>query len=178
MLLPLASALLLCLMPQKEKEWHKMISLVSSILTLLLCMRLWSAFLPSAVEPFQQIVGIQRAWNGILAVNLEFGLDRLSLWMVLLTAALFPLAILCSWNTQDSHTQAFMRLLMALESFLFRTFTSLDVLCFYVLYECSLIPMFLLIGLGGSRARKVRAAYLLVLYTLVGSLAMLPCLLI
>jgi len=36
----------------------------------------------------------------------------------------------------------------------------LDLFCFYVLYECALLPMFLLIGLGGSRARKVRAAYL------------------
>jgi NADH:ubiquinone oxidoreductase subunit 4 (subunit M) len=87
-----------------------------------------------------------------------------------------PLTVLCSWNIKN--LPSFMTLLLLLESFLFGAFTSLDLLCFYVLYECSLLPMFLLIGLGGSKPRKVRAAYLLVLYTLVGSLAMLPCMLL
>ena len=76
------------------------------------------------------------------------------------------------------HGSSFMALLLVLESCLFGAFSALDLLSFYVLYECSLLPMFLLIGLGGSRPRKVRAAYLLVLYTLIGSLAMLPCMLL
>jgi len=70
-----------------------------------------------------------------------------------------------------------MVLLMLLESMLLATWTILDLLTFYVLYESILIPMFLLVGLGGSRSRKIRAAYQLVLYTLFGSLFMLPCLL-
>jgi len=89
-----------------------------------------------------------------------------------------PLAVLCSWTTMTKHVSTFMALLLVLESCLFGAFSALDLLSFYVLYECSLLPMFLLIGLGGSRPRKVRAAYLLVLYTLVGSLAMLPCMLL
>nr|YP_009449869.1 NADH dehydrogenase subunit 4 [Pectinodesmus pectinatus]ANG44806.1 NADH dehydrogenase subunit 4 [Pectinodesmus pectinatus] len=178
LLLPLGAALFLCVLPGKESQLHRFYALFFSLVTLVLCMRLWSGFVPAAVEPFQQVVGFSRSWNGLLTVKLEFGLDSLSLWMVLLTAALMPLAVLCSWQTQNQHSQSFYALLLALESFLFRCFTSLDLLCFYVLYECALLPMFLLIGLGGSRARKVRAAYLLVLYTLVGSLAMLPCLLL
>ena len=61
---------------------------------------------------------------------------------------------------------------------LLAVWTILDLLAFYVLYESVLIPMFLLIGLAGSRQRKIRAAYQLVLYTLFGSLLMLPCLLL
>nr|NP_057986.1 NADH dehydrogenase subunit 4 [Tetradesmus obliquus]AAF72063.1 NADH dehydrogenase subunit 4 [Tetradesmus obliquus]CAB90371.1 NADH dehydrogenase subunit 4 [Tetradesmus obliquus] len=178
LIVPLARALFLCVLPGKESKLHRFYALLFTLVTLILCTRLWRGFVPAAVEPFQQVVGLNRSWNGLLSIKLEFGLDSLSLWMVLLTAALMPLAVLCSWNTQNAHSQSFYRLLLALESFLFRCFTSLDLLCFYVLYECSLLPMFLLIGLGGSRARKVRAAYLLVLYTLVGSLAMLPCLLL
>nr|ANN44637.1 NADH dehydrogenase subunit 4 [Hariotina sp. MMOGRB0030F] len=178
LLLPLRGSLFLCVLPGKDSKKHSVFRLFVTMLTLVLCIRLWSSFVPTRVEPFQQVVGVSRNWNGLLTVKLEFGLDSLSLWMVLLTARLMPLTVLCSWNTQNKHSQSFYRLLLALESFLFRTFTRLDLFCFYVLYECALLPMFLLIGLGGSRARKVRAAYLLVLYTLVGSLAMLPCLLL
>ena len=176
LLLPLGAALFLCVQPGKESKHHRYYALFFSLVTLVQCMRLWSGFVPAAVEPFQQVVGLSAGWNGQLTVKLEFGQDRLSLWMVLLTAAQIPQAVQCSWNTQNKHSQSFYALLQALESFLFRCFTSLDLFCFYVLYECSLQPMFLLIGLGGSRARKVRAAYQQVLYTLVGSLAMLPCL--
>lgn len=175
---PQGAALFLCVLPGKERKMHRFYALFFSMLTLLLCMRLWSGFVPAAVEPFQQVVGFRASWNGLLQMKQEFGQDSLNLWMVLLTAVQMPLAVLCSWNTQNKHSQSFFALLQALESFQFACFTSLDQLCFYVLYECAQLPMFLLIGLGGSRARKVRAAYLLVLYTMVGSLAMLPCLLL
>lgn len=175
---PLGAALFICVQPGKESKAHRYYAQLFTQVTQVQCMRLWSGFVPAAVEPFQQVVGLSASWNGLLTVKLEFGQDRLSLWMVMLTAVQMPLAVQCSWNTQNKHSQSFYAQLQALESFQFRCFTSLDLFCFYVLYECALQPMFLLIGLGGSRARKVRAAYQLVLYTLVGSLAMLPCLLL
>jgi NADH-quinone oxidoreductase subunit M len=77
--------------------------------------------------------------------------------MVLLTRILMPIAILCSWNNVPTYgAKSFVRVLLLLESCLFGRFTSLDLLCFYILYECSLLPMFLAIGLGGSGPRKVR----------------------
>lgn len=178
LLLPLSGALLLCLLPGKSVSAHRFVALVTSLVTLLYSMLLWVNFMPNSIEPFQQIVGIAGSWNGTLWVRLEFGLDGLSLWMVLLTTFLMPLAVLCSWWTQKNHSQAFFALMLVLETCLLASFTCLDLLGFYIFYECSLLPMFLLIGLGGSRPRKVRAAYLLVIYTLVGSLAMLPCVLL
>lgn len=173
---PQGGALFVCIQPGKERKDHRLYALFFTQLTLVQCMRLWSGFVPATIEPFQQVVGIQRSWNGLFTVKQEFGLDRLSLWIVLLTAVQMPLTVQCSWNTQSVHKNsiAFFGLQLVLESFQFRTFTSLDLFCFYVLYECALQPIFLLIGLGGSRERKVRAAYLQVLYTLVGSQAMLP----
>lgn len=178
LLFPLTGRLFLCCLPGKERKVHRFVALTFSQRTLLLCMRQWSGFVPSAIVPFQQVVGIGANWAGFLSLNLEFGLDSQNLWMVQLTAVQMPLAIQCSWNTQNAHSQSFYALLLCLQTFLFACFTRMDILCFYVLYECSLIPMFLLIGLGGSRARKVKAAYLQVQYTLVGSLAMLPVLLL
>lgn len=175
---PISAALFLCVQPGKDSKAHRYYALFFTMVTQVLCMRQWSGFVPAAVEPFQQVVGLKASWNGQLTVKLEFGLDRLSLWMVLQTAVQMPQAVLCSWHTQNKHSQSFYAQQLALESFQFRCFTSLDLFCFYVLYECAQQPMFQLIGQGGSRERKVRAAYLQVLYTLVGSQAMLPCLLL
>lgn len=178
LLLPLAGGFLLCLLPGKNTSAHRQTALITSLITFLYSVLLWSNFMPNSPEPFQQVFGITGSWNGTMWVRLEFGIDGLSLWMVLLTTFLMPLAVLCSWWTQKNHSQAFMALLLLLETCLLASFTCLDLLGFYIFYECSLLPMFLLIGLGGSRPRKVRAAYLLVIYTLVGSLAMLPCVLL
>lgn len=178
LLLPLLAGFLILLLPAHAVGAHRVLALTATVATLLLSLRLWAGFEAWAVEPFQQIVGLTAEWSGLVWIRLEFGLDGLNLWMVLLTAVLMPLAVLCSWITQQAHSQAFMALLLVLETALLAAFTCLDILGFYVLYESALLPMFLLIGLGGSRPRKVRAAYLLVLYTLVGSLAMLPCVLL
>jgi len=59
-----------------------------------------------------------------------------------------------------------------LQAILFGVFSSLDILCFYVLFEAVLIPMFLVISFYGSRQRRIRSAYMLFLYTLVSSLIM------
>lgn len=176
--LPFVGALLICLLPSNSTKSHRLLALFVTLLTLLVAIRLWGSFQPLLTVPFQQIFGISAGWQGVVWIRLEFGLDGLSLWMVLLTCALMPLAVLCSWLTQERHSQAFIALLLILETALLAAFTCLDLLGFYVLYESALLPMFLLIGLGGSRPRKVRAAYLLVIYTLIGSLAMLPVVLL
>ena len=106
LLLPLAGALFLCLLPGKNVFAHRLIALTVSFLAFLLSLLLWAHFLPKSFEPFQQIVGFAGSWNGTLWIRLEFGLDGLSLWMVLLTTFLMPIAILCSWWTQKNHSQA------------------------------------------------------------------------
>ena len=178
LLLPLGGALAIGLVSSRSVSLHRNLALITTSLTLAVALRLWATFVPSAPEPFQHVVGLAGGWSGLMWIRLEFGLDGLSLWMVLLTAFLMPLAVLCSWRTMEHQSGPFMALLLVLETALLAAFTCLDLLGFYVLYESALLPMFLLIGLGGSRPRKVRAAYLLVLYTLIGSLAMLPCVLL
>ena len=177
-LCPLVGALIVCLLPSNKQNWHQRIALFITMIALLLSLRLWLSYQPLAEIPFQNVFGISAGWQGIVWIRLDFGIDGLSLWMVLLTSFLMPITVLCSWLTQQKHSQSFFALLLVIQSALYGAFTCLDLLGFYVLYETVLLPMFLLIGLGGSRARKVKAAYLLVIYTLIGSLAMLPVVLI
>lgn len=174
LVLPLIGAAVVCLYPSSEAKSHIFIALLFTFAVFLVCIRLWTSFVYVSSVPFQHVFGISAGWQGVVWIRLHFGVDSLSLWMLLLTSFLMPLAVLCSWHTMKKNSYAFISLLLVLEAALFGAFTCLDLLSFYVLYESVLLPMFLLIGLGGSRPRKVRAAYLLVIYTLIGSLAMLP----
>jgi proton-translocating NADH-quinone oxidoreductase chain M len=168
----------ICLLPSTDVKLHRLYCLFFTLITLLFAVRLWASYDSLSSVPFQHVFGITAGWQGTLCIKLYFGVDSLSLWIVLLTAFLMPLAVLCSWQTMQKQSSSFMALLLILETALFGAFTCLDLLGFYVLYESALLPMFLLIGIGGSGPRKVKAAYLLVVYTLIGSLAMLPVVLL
>merc|ERR1711881_260694 len=89
----------------------------------------------------------------------------------------FPLCILFNWNNVKSMYKDYIILLL-MESFLILTFTSLDLLMFYVFFETVLIPIFLIIGIWGPRRRRIRASLLLFFYTLFGSLLMLFAILV
>ena len=93
------------------------------------------------------------------------------LFFVLLTTFLFPLCILASWG--KIHTKSFLTCFLSIEIILVLVFTVLDLIWFYIFFESVLIPIFLIIGVLGSRSRKIRASYFFFVYTLVGSLFLL-----
>jgi len=107
----------------------------------------------------------------VLNINFYFGLDGLSVYFFFLSSLLIFLCVLFSWDS-DKLKENMINLLL-LELLLLLVFSALDLLLFYVFFEAILIPMFFLVGFLGSRARKIRAAYLLFFYTLFGSLLML-----
>jgi proton-translocating NADH-quinone oxidoreductase chain M len=106
--------------------------------------------------------------------NLEFivGVDGISLCFLLLTTFIMMLCWAASCNQQENYKE-FVICLMLIEIFLILSFIIIDLLFFYVFFESVLIPMFIIIGYWGTRARKIRAAYYFFLYTLFGSLFML-----
>lgn len=116
-------------------------------------------------------------WKSIISLSFTLGIDSLSLWMILLTTFLFPVCVLVCWQNPRLNSKEIMSMLLILETMLIALWSVQDLLCFYILYESVLFPLFYIIGYGGSRERKIRAAYLLVLYTFIGSLFMLPCVL-
>jgi NADH:ubiquinone oxidoreductase subunit 4 (subunit M) len=104
-------------------------------------------------------------------MNVTLGIDGLSLFMILLTGFLIPICVMLSWNPSiGNKAKEYNIAFFVLESILFGVFTSLDIMLFYLLFEAVLIPMYIVIGVYGSRERKIRASYLLFLYTLVSSI--------
>ncbi|BDD95671.1 NADH dehydrogenase subunit 4 (mitochondrion) [Aspergillus niger] len=105
--------------------------------------------------------------------DIYLGVDGLSIYFVLLTTIIMPIAILSNWNSITSkNVLSFVVIMLLLETLLLAVFLVLDVLLFYIFFESILPPLFLLIGLFGS-SNKVRASFYLFLYTLFGSLFML-----
>jgi len=108
-----------------------------------------------------------------LNIYYHIGIDGLSLFFVLLTVFLLPICILCSWSVIKYRVREFLILLFIINFLVIHVFIVADLLLFYIFFESVLIPMFLVIGIWGSRSRKIHAAYQFFLYTLVGSLMML-----
>ena len=105
--------------------------------------------------------------------DIYLGVDGLSIYFILLTTIIMPVAILSNWNSiQSQNVLSFVVIMLLLETLLLAVFLVLDILLFYVFFESILPPLFLLIGLFGS-SNKVRASFYLFLYTLIGSLFML-----
>jgi len=102
-----------------------------------------------------------------------FGIDGISIFFLLLTTFFIPLCILFSWNVGTFFLKEYVLCLISLEFLLYVIFTTLDLLLFYIFFEAILIPFFILIGLYGSRIRKIHASYMLFFYTIVGSILML-----
>ena len=101
------------------------------------------------------------------------GIDNISLLFLLLTFFLTPICILISWNSIKYKYNSFIICLIFITFILFNIFCVLDLVFFYIFFESILIPMFILIGVWGSRQRKIHAVYQLFFYTLLGSLLML-----
>merc|ERR1711985_166712 len=101
------------------------------------------------------------------------GIDGISLFFVILSALLIPICILTGWSSIQVYQREYLIALLILETCMMAVFCLLDVLLFYIFFESVLIPMFIIIGVWGSRQRKIRAAYQLFLYTLLGSVLML-----
>nr|YP_010699857.1 NADH dehydrogenase subunit 4 [Chrysotila carterae]WCH62791.1 NADH dehydrogenase subunit 4 [Chrysotila carterae] len=170
-ILPLLGIFPLLFIKKKNCVSIKNFSLLWSLLVLNSNVILLFYFDSSSTQ-FQLVYEIP--WLQIFEYNIALALDSISLLMTLLTTFLFPACILILWNfNKVALTRLYMIIFFVLESILLTAFCSLDLLVFYVLFEATLIPMFLIIGIFGSRERKIRASYLLFLYTLFSSLLML-----
>jgi NADH-quinone oxidoreductase subunit M len=111
-------------------------------------------------------------WLPQLGAFYHLGIDGISVWLVLLTGLLTPLAILSSFSAIRTREKEYYILLLIMQAALTGTFCALDMLLFFLFWEAVLIPMYLLIGVWGS-GRRIYAATKFVLYTVVGSFLML-----
>lgn len=166
--LPLIPCFLFCFVSKTNILLIRNFSLFWSLLILNICCLLLLFFDTSAGD-FQFI--FINPWFNSINITLIFGIDGLAYAMILLTAFLIPICVLLCWNNSlKNQIKDYCISFFLLESVLFCVFSSLDILLFYLFFEAVLIPMFLIVGLYGSRQRRIRAAYLLFLYTLISSL--------
>lgn len=169
-ILPLIGTFFLMLIPSTRHDLLKQIALVTSCITFICSLIIWIVFNKS-IGSFQYVVKF--LWINSLNLNLTLGVDGISLFFLLLTTLLIPLCLLVSWNSINSNLKEYLIAFLVMEFFLIGVFCVLDLLLFYIFFESVLIPMFLIIGIWGSRERKIKAAYYFFLYTLLGSVLML-----
>ncbi|RAK52899.1 NADH-quinone oxidoreductase subunit M [Phenylobacterium deserti] len=155
----------------KTVNTAKWIALVTTLATLALSVLLVLQF--DASNPGFQFVE-DAAW--FAGLHYRMGVDGVSVLFVLLTAFLLPICIAASWRSIEKRVHEYLIAFLILETLVIGVFCALDIILFYVFFEFSLVPMFLIIGIWGG-ARRIYAAFKFFLYTLLGSILMLAAIL-
>jgi proton-translocating NADH-quinone oxidoreductase chain M len=169
-ILPLIGIIVIIFIPENKIKLIKIISLIFSLITFLISLVFWVKF-DIDVSDYQFV----EHFLSIPYFNIRvfIGVDGISLFFVLLSTFLIPICLLASWDSIKIYIKEYNIAFLFIGSLLICVFTVLDVLFFYIFFEAILIPMFLIIGVWGSRERKIRASYQFFIYTLVGSVLML-----
>lgn len=174
--LPLMGALILMMVPAEHERVHRHISMAFMCLTFLVSLALITGFDPTNGNYQLTSVYENVPWISSIGASYSLGVDGISLWLILLTTFLGPFLVLASYKYIDTHVKEFHLALLILQTAMIGAFVALDVLLFYVFWELMLVPMYLIIGVWGSKDR-IYAAVKLFLFTMVGSLLMLVAIL-
>jgi NADH-quinone oxidoreductase subunit M len=172
--LPLVGALLVLLAGGRgdrhdREPLVRVIALAASLVTFAATLVLWWRFNPASAD--YQFVETY-AWMPMFGIQYLIGVDGISLFLLVLTGFLTPLALLCSWESVHKNVKLFSFFLLALETAMLGVFVSIDLFLFYVFWDAMLIPMYFLIGIWGYE-RRVYASIKFILYTMAGSVLML-----
>jgi NADH-quinone oxidoreductase subunit M len=166
--LPLLGAVLILITPKGSLEAIRWTAFITTAVTLVLSLWMWSQF-DASNAGFQFVVNY--AWIGD-TIGYRVGVDGISVLFVVLSALLMPFAILTSWESVTERVKEYMIVFLILETLMIGVFTTLDLAMFYVFFEGTLLPMFLIIGIWGGSAR-IQASYKFFFYTFTGSVLML-----
>src|SRR5690606_17395270 len=139
-----------------------------TVVTFAFSLVMWGMFDPDTAD-FQFVQN--HAWLGDF-IGYRMGVDGISVLFIVLTALLMPMCILASWDSISIHVREYMVLFLVLETLMLGVFATLDLAMFYVFFEGTLVPMFLIIGIWGGK-RRIQASYKFLFYTFTGSVLML-----
>ena len=142
------------------------LSLIGSILSFLVTIPLYTGF-DSSTAAMQFVE--KALWIPAFAVNYHLGIDGISLWFVLLTAFITIIVVLAGWEVITTRIAQYMAAFLILSGLMIGVFVALDGLLFYIFFEATLIPMYIIVGVWGG-PNRVYAAFKFFLYTLMGSL--------
>ena len=171
--MPIAFGVILLVVGRDERAtWARWAALIGAAASFLVTLPLYSGFkLGTAAMQFVEI----QPWIGRFNVNYHLGVDGISLWFVLLTAFINLVVVIASWESITHRVNQYMGAFLILSGLMIGVFSALDGLLFFVFFEATLIPMYLIIGIWGG-PNKIYAAFKFFLYTLLGSLLMLVAL--
>jgi NADH-ubiquinone oxidoreductase chain 4 len=146
---------------------YKITALFISVINLIISLFIFILF-HNSTNYFQYV---QEHYN-TQYFDIYLGIDNISIYFVLLTTIIMPIALLSNWNSIKENVKSYLIIILVLETLLLTVFMASDIMLFYIFFESILPPLFLLIGIFGSD-NKVSASYYLFLYTLWGSLFLL-----
>ena len=162
----------LMLLPLKNKILMKNLALIVSLINLFISILMWVEFDASTTQ-YQFVY----EFNQLNFFHFNVGIDGISLYFVLLTTFVTPIALLSNYTNIHNNLKYFLISFLMLETLQIFAFVSLDLLLFYVFFESILPIIFIIIVIFGHGENRFRSAFLLFLYTLAGSLPMLICIL-
>ena len=165
-------AVLLALGRDEQANAVRWIALIGALVSFAVTLPLYNQFeLGTAAMQFVE----QAPWIERFNVNYHLGVDGLSVWFVLLTAFMTVIVVIAGWEVITERVNQYMGAFLILSGLMVGVFCALDGMLFYVFFEATLIPMYLIIGIWGG-PNKIYAAFKFFLYTLLGSLLMLVAL--
>jgi len=164
----------LCLAIGREEHANRVrwIALIGSVISFIVTIPLYTRF--QLGTPAMQFVE-KASWIERFHINYSIGLDGLSLWLVLLTSFITVIVVISAWEVITERVNQYMGAFLILSGLMIGVFSALDGVLFYVFFEATLIPMYLIIGIWGG-PNKIYAAFKFFLYTLLGSLLLLVAL--
>jgi NADH-quinone oxidoreductase subunit M len=165
----LFGAILLALGRDDQARTVRWVALVGALISFLVTLPLYGQF-DTATAAMQFVENVP--WIKGFNVNYHLGLDGISFWFVLLTAFITVVVVISAWEVINERVNQYMGAFLILSGLMIGVFCALDGVLFYVFFEATLIPMYLIIGIWGG-PNRIYAAFKFFLYTLLGSLLML-----
>ena len=171
---PIISGLMLLSLPQDDTRstLPKMIALFTCSITMLMAIMIAYHFNPDLSHMQYEF---DLPWISMLNIRYHLGIDGLSLSLILLSILTNIVIIISSWHGIKHRSNQYMAAFLILQGLLVGVFSAMDSILFYIFWEATLIPMYLIIGIWGSD-RRIYAAIKFFLYTFLGSVLMLAAL--
>ena len=169
---PILGGILILLVGDQKPAAVRIIALLFSILTFLLTLPLYSQF--NADTHLMQFVE-RHDWIPVFNIEYFIGIDGISMPLILLTSFTTVIVVISAWEIIQYRVAQYMAAFLIMEGFMIGTFSSLNAILFYIFFEATLIPMFLVIGIWGGENR-IYATLKFFLYTFIGSVLMLVAL--
>lgn len=164
-----AGCVLLAFSEQRYLRLVRWGALLAALVDFVLSLQVYMRF--SNEEADMQMVE-KLTWIPSINVNYHLGIDGISLWLVLLNTFITVLVVIAAWTNVKERLNQYMAAVLILSGLVIGTFTAMDALLFFVFFEATLAPMYILIGIWGG-PRKIYSAFKFFLYTFMGSLLMM-----